>query len=67
MRICAHCTLVKQEFEFRLLRNVREFIPEIMTQLICRACQKVKITALKEKEKGMVVKIEAKATIVNFN
>jgi hypothetical protein len=65
MRICAHCALVKREYEFRLLKNVEEYIPEIMTTLICRACQRLKIIATKTK--GVVVKIEPKTTIVNFN
>jgi hypothetical protein len=65
MRICAHCALVKKEYEFRLLKNVEEYIPEIVSTLICRACQRLKIIAAKTK--GIVVKVNPNPTIITFD
>ena len=65
MRICSSCQLVKQEFHFRMLKNAKELIPEIISQLICRDCQKAKIDIAKIKPN--VVKIEEKAHTISFN
>jgi len=48
-----------------MVKNAKELIPEIISQLICRDCQKTKIDLAKAKPN--IVKIEEKPHTISFN